>query len=435
MAISENDFFTVLGKIFQAQNAYKASFATFTTNREELVQELVDIDLDAIADGLSNSVSSHISGLTAGCNYFTAKANELLFTPENLARFPITSVSLQNVLQATYDIMVAGASSINQGLTTVGSITKSAAGAGTSDIIYSTVLDKISVPVSGGVALDYPFPTNSELGATGNVYAKCTSADAAGSEVLTLFGSATAVGPFEEQDETIGGSVSLPCGDLQNLIESNAGFETYSAPNFTGWTVDDAGGTIAQETSLMFRGASALRINTLANADTISLSKTLAVALTRGKGYFVGVRFRSVAAEVGNNAAWTFKIGDGTSNAQNTASVTLNSTSYQLAYALVVYNKAFSLTAPSVVTIEMSPTADGVDGVIIDDAFVIPATYFNGVAYAHINGSIQTALNDLFTIPITRTSGVIQDSFRKNWGVQMPSVNDASETYADTLAT
>jgi len=110
MAISENDFFTILGKIFQAQNAYKASFATFTTNREELVQELVDVDLDAIADGLSNSVSSHIAGLTSGCSYFTAKANELLFTPENLDRFPITSVSLQNVLQATYDKMLAGAS-------------------------------------------------------------------------------------------------------------------------------------------------------------------------------------------------------------------------------------------------------------------------------------------------------------------------------------
>lgn len=435
MAISENDFFTILGKIFKAQNAYKSSFSSFTTNREELVQELVDVDLDTIADGLSNAVSSHISGLTSGCDYFTSKANELLFAPENTDRFALTGITLQQVLQATYDKMLDAATTINQGLTTVGSITKSVSGAGTSDLIYSELLDKVSVPVNGGIALNYPTATYSELGAVGNVYAKCVSSIAAGQETLTLFGSPQTVGPFEELTETISGTASLPCGDLQNLVTTNPGFETYSSPNFTGWTVDDAGGTLVQETSLMFRGSSALRINTLANADTISLSQTLDSVLTRGKGYFVGCRFRSVAAEVGNNAAWTFKLGDGSSVASNTHSVTLNSTSYQLAYALVVYGTGFSTTALTELEIEMSPTADGVDGIIIDDVFVIPATYFNGIAWAHINGSTRTSVGDLFTAPITRTSGVIQDGFRKNWGVQMPSLGDGSESYDDSLAT
>lgn len=435
MAITISEFMTIFGKILKSANYYQSTFATMVSNREALVQELADIDADHLVDGLTSAVSSHISGLSAGCSFFQSKANELLLDPEFTSQFALTQINLPNVLNALRNAS-GMVDAFESSFTTVGTIVKSNNTGQTADLIYSVYLDQVSVPVIGGIALNYnqTSPVPSELGVVGNVYMKCTSAPSEGTEQFTLFGS-TSVPPFQEEAETVSGSVSISAGDAQNLL-SNAQFETYSA-GFTGWTIVDAGGTLSQETSLMYRGASAAKIVTLANADTVTFEQTLGQALTPGKAYFVGFRYKSIAAEAGGNIAVNLYLGDGTLTANAlTANFPITSTNWGLAYGLVVYPYDADVNENTEVTLEFSPTVDNVDGIVIDDAFVIPATYFNGLAWAHVNGTIRTRTNDLWTAPVVRSNvGIMQEGFRKFWGVQMPSIDDTTETYADTLAT
>jgi hypothetical protein len=63
-----------------------------------------------------------------------------------------------------------------------------------------------------------------------------------------------------------------------------------------------------------------------------------------------------------------------------------------------------------------------------------PAVYHGGVAAAVVPGASRFAAGDRFTFTVSNdAAGVIQEAFRKNYGVQLPS--SGAPTIADALAT
>ena len=441
MAINYTNLFTLIGKCVQAANYYKSTFATMKTNGNEMFQVTADQNLDHLGDGVANAVSSHISGLSSGAQYWASKVTDILLDPTLVTNhLAITSVSLQTVLPALWEDMSANNQTIVESSPVVGSLTTVGVGNGT--LLTHLYLDDVSNPVlnpsasnmnyfSGGGEL----PVGSQLAIPDTVFVRCTSADAEESEQFTIFGNG-AVDGFSEGTESVGGSISTqPTMSSSNLF-TNGDFETYSS-GFTGWTINDAGGTLVQETSGMYRGASACRINTLANADNVVIEQTLATALTRGKAYIVGFRIKSVAAEASGNIEGTVKLFDGSTEiaSETLNNIPVNTTSWQIAHTFIICPKDIDPDVLLKVQINLSPSVDGVDGIIIDDAFIVPATYFNGVAITIVTGSTRFRAGDLISFPITSSNpGTFQEFFRKVYKIQLPSTADTFETIADSLA-
>lgn len=442
MAIDYTDLFTLIGKAIKACNYYQSTFATMKSNNESLFQEIADQNLDYLGDGLANAASSHISGLSAGCSFYVNKVSEILLDPTLVTtHLAIVNPTLQNVLPALYKDMNLNDQFVLESLTTVG--TPSFTGIGTGSLHTELFLDDISSPVSNPAASNMKYFTNlgannntTQLGIVDTVYCLCSSADSEGTEQFTLFGN-NAVAPFSEYTESLGGSISIQTTDELNLL-TNAGFETYSG-GFTGWTIVDAGGTLSQETSLMYRGASAAKIVTLANADTVTFTQELATSLTRGRGYIAGIRFKSISAEAANNLAGTISLRDADNNqivGADVANVSISTTNWQIAKALLVVPVTIDPDEVLSLQFSLSPTADGVDGIVFDDAFLVPATYFNGIAFALQNGATRFRTGDIFSAAVTRSSpGVFQEFFRKAYGVQLASEGSGDETLPDSLAT
>lgn len=439
MAINYTNLFTMIGKAIKAANYYKSTFATMKSNGQALSQVIADQDLDYLGDGIANNVSSHISGLSAGCAYYQNKVTEILLDPtlvtDNLA---ITNRQLSTVLPALYADMSANAEYILQTIATVG--TPSLLGSGNGELLTSLELDDISSPVSGAVASFMLYKASGENGSSelvvaDTVYCRCISSNVEGQEQFTLFGN-NLVPPFSELTESLGSSKSIQTVDSLNLL-SNGDFEIYSA-GFTGWTITDDGGTTTQETSAMYRGTSAVRVSTLANADNVVFEQTLSESLTPGQAYFLGIKFKSVTAESGNNLACVVSLYDGATllTSSNIANISINDTNWHTAKEVLVVPYITDATNILTVKISASPTADGVDAIIFDSAFLVPVTYFNGVGFAILNGSTRFRVGDLFSSAVSRSSsGVIQEFFRKTYGVQLPSAISGDETIADSLAT
>jgi hypothetical protein len=346
MAIDYTELFTVIGKAIQAANYYKSTFATMTTNGQEFYQEIVDIDEDPLADGVSNAVSSHISGLTSACAYWQGKVSEILLSPYVTNELPVTQISINTVLAALIEDMQATANSVLESFLVVSTQTETVHSGSVGDLVCYAVVDRISSMVTGApAAMPYDVNTQSrksEVGVAGTVYCKCTNDGTEGQEQFLLYGT-SGIGPFEEDAETVGGSITIPVSDSGINLFTNGDMETYSS-GFTGWTITDGGGTTVQETSLMYRGASACRVNTLANADNVVFEQTLAEPLVPGKGYIVGFRYKSVAAEAGGAISFTGSITDGIQTPvtlfNDGASFAITDTNWRLAVRYFTYHKS-----------------------------------------------------------------------------------------------
>ena len=442
MAINYTDLFTIIGKAIQACNYYNTTFSTMKTNGQEFSQEIVDLNLDSLADGTANAVSSHISGLSAGCSYWQGKVSDILLSSYVTNQLPVTQININNVLTALYEDMFANAESVLESFLVVSTQTETVNSGSVGDLVVFNTVDRVSSMVTGAPVMPYDVNTQSrksEVGVAGTVYCKCTGDSTEGQEQFLLYGT-DGIAPFSEDSESVGGSVTLPVSDSGINLFTNGNMETYSG-GFTGWTITDAGGTLVQETTLMYRGASAARINTLANADTVIFEQTLAEPLVPGKGYIVGFRYKSVAAEAGGAITFTTSVTDGIQTPvtayNDGATFAITDTNWRLAVRYFTYHKLADPTEDTVVTLSSSPTVDNVDGIIFDDFFLIPATFFNGAAWGLINGSARFRTGDLIKQVFTRPSaGVIQEFFRKTYGISLPSAPSGDPpTIDDALAT
>jgi hypothetical protein len=441
MAINYTNLFTIIGKAIQACNYYNTTFSTMKTNGQEFSQEIVDLNLDSLADGTANAVSGHISGLSAGCSYWQSKVTDILLSSYVTNELPVTQITLNNVLAALYEDMVTNAQTVLESFLIVSTQTEVVNSGSVGDLVVFNTVDRVSSMVTGAPVMPYDVNTQSrksEVGVAGTVYCKCTGDSTEGQEQFLLYGT-DGIAPFSEDSESVGGSITLPVSDSGINLFTNGNMETYSG-GFTGWTIDDAGGTLVQETSLMYRGASAARINTLANADTVEFEQTLAEPLVPGKGYIMGFRYKSVAAESGGAITFTATVSDGTQTAtmyNDGATFPITDTNWRLAVRYFTYPRLADPTEDTVVTMISSPSVDNVDGIIFDDFFLIPATFFNGAAWGLINGSARFRTGDLIKQVFTRPSaGVIQEFFRKTYGIQLysapfgdpPTIDDALAT-------
>lgn len=439
MAITYADLFGRIGKAVQACNYYATTFSTMKTNGQEFVQEIADQNLDALADGVASAVSSHISGLSAGCSYWQNKVSDILLEQSLLSELAITSTSINTVLAALFTKMIEDEETVLENNTTVGSTTKAMYGSNTGDLIGVPVIDSYSSAGNNAPVMPY-FDTDyirSQVGIVDTVYCKCTAASAEGEETFILFGN-SANPPFSENAESLGGSISISPVDAVNLL-SNGNMETYSG-GFTGWTIDDAAGTLSQDLTNFYRGISAAKIETLASTDTVKFTQDLDASLVPGRGYFMGCRVKSLVAEASGTVALTGILSDNIGNTQSYSlsghTAQLNTTSWQLVYTYFQHNPYADVDSDCSLEFRFIPSVNGVDGLVFDDFFLVPAVQFNGASWCIPNGSGRFRINDLITAPITRSSpSVFQEFFRKTYGIQLPSDSSGNETISDTLAT
>ena len=443
MAINYTDLFTVIGKIIKAANAYETLFATMKTNRDAIYDQLSAKNVDYIGDGIATNVSSHIASLSSGISYFVGKAAAVVVDPTLVTNhLPVANNNLNTVLLAMYDDMLTNSQTVEESNIGFGTIVKTVFDSATAgDLLYTSALDGFNAPVSNGVVNPkYYLLTNSDLGVVDTIYARCVNADTEGAETFSIFGN-IAVPPYQELPESVGGSITINCADSENTLLTNADFETFAAGAFTGWTTVLDGATLVEETSSFYRGAKAMRFNSLSTSVTPEFKQTLTGEPDLARMYFAGCRAKSVAAEASGTADFTFifKNAAGTSIG---AAVTPWATKHQLPLTdtdwHLVYRPIFLSPTddPSdvVLSVLITPTVNGVDGVIVDDVFLIPVHYFNGAGFGVANGSDKFQAGDIWTIPMTRSApGVIQEFFRKNFAFQLPSTS--SPTLADTLAT
>lgn len=442
MAINYTNLFTALGKIIKAANYYASTFSTIQSNRDTIFDQLAGLNADYIGANFSGASDAHLQAISGGITTYQDLARALL-TDQTLVKdnLPVASNSqFSEIMSALCRDMVTNSQTVNAGYSTVGSIT----GPATSNlgkVLACPLLDGLNPPTIGGLRIPAYADSQrlSELGVVDSVYLRCLDGTVEGQEQLMLFGN-NAVAPFQPMTESVGGSVTINPSDALNNFLSNSGFETYSGGAFTDWTKTGTG-TLAQETSNFFRGASALKVLTPSSGDDFDLKQQV-TGLDRNRLYLAGVWVRSVAAESGVSISPNIELQDENgSNINDTAvtcaglgTVSLASTTWRLFAAGIVINSNANYEETHL-NFNFPFTDGGIDGVILDSAFLIPATYFNGIGYGFANGAGRLQNNDLFTIPMTRTGGVIQEFVRKSFGFQFPSNNAGGETQADSLAT
>lgn len=435
--------FTHAGQVIKAVNACAGDLSAWDT-RESDIQTVFEAGGQQVAADALIGYVNQIQTATASMrgtlgNLVTLRLqdSQSVITPLALA-----STDINTVLPALMTQMVIDSASVNASLVTVDAIMAASGNTGDGTILTDLYLDGYSAPASGAASNPNYAGRPTEFSVPETMTFRCsldsyTDNTGTAQEGFTWNGQVALSNRWSEGVEGSGNGPGLRTLQSGTII-NGMGFESWTTTNIPdGWTIDNGTVTtnVARESGTKYRGNYAVKFIGGDGAAAITLGQAVPVSRVRPlRRYCCSLRYR---ASLANTSGQTFTVkftGTGYT-AGSTEKIEIAGDDLATSWTLVHFWVTMPAAIPSDLRLIISFTGTPTVNLFIDDMGFAEATYHNGIAAAVVAGSTNFVRGDSFSTVVTVSPGVIQNYFRRQYGVQLPSVADASETIEDSLAT
>jgi hypothetical protein len=443
VAISYSNLFADLGKLVKHYNEVAVLQAGFVTRRTGIEDQFESTtQLDKVANLLNASVTAASSMKAYRSQLVDMATLRLCDQSTILGELDISTASFTDVIRAFIAKMALDTASIDASVVTIGTVTAAAGNVGNGSVYCTKVLDGATAPGAGMAIIPTYAGVNSELSLPQTMTVECiadsySNGRATGSERFSVNGENAAADRLDQPE--LGSGVG-PTTDTvaTSTIISNGTFESFPTTNTpASWTI--AAGVVTdnilKDATNFYRGQFGLKLlgDGVATAITLTQVPTTMIPLKR---YLVSFRYKASATQTSGQTFEVKFTGTGYTAPAGQKSTILGDV-LATTSTLVTFEVLVPANRPTdwKLSISISGTPVSTKYVTIDDVFVAPLAWHNGLGFAVIPGSTPFVKGDKFTTAITNNvAGDFQEFFRRNYGVQLPSNNAGAETIADTLA-
>lgn len=436
--------FTDIGKVIAVADAWEGA-------DEGALEDHLNEIIVAFDDG----TMTHIEGLRAAFNAFRTNMvgfrksisktieSRILDVVKIINELKIAETKdLSIVLPRLREQMAADGKTLNKNTTTLGAVAAAAGNTGNGTLITTKVLDGWNRPGDFFPADKNYAGIDSELTALSETLTVECVADSQNDAKFEAGESWKAYGnPANPPDNTptpyfghgVEGSGSSKDGFIVGPQSATLlkvpGFDEWTTdptPALTGgWTIEGAGvlGTnISKETTIVYRGAAALKLTQTAAIDPIGVSQAMPVSRLRPlRRYLVSVRYRADAAV----AAGTFGVEfNGTGYAPGADKISVAAGAIPTAWTLATFQLNMPAVIPDDFKLIIKATGPLTNGrsIYVDDVYVQPMYYYGGVGMAVVPGSVRSVRGDRYSFTVANDrAGVIQSFLTRYLGRQFPS--------------
>lgn len=435
--------FTTLGSVVAAVNACQDELDDWTDNQtliqdsfELAEQQDAEAPLLSIVDQIQQSIASTRESMGQIC---TLRLQDFASLVEILG---IPSDDIGSILFALIRQMVADAASVAASTVTIGAIAAGSGNVGNGTIMTTGTLDGASIHTASGIAHPNYLGRSTELALAETMTLRCTQDSytdgaTAGQETFTINGLPLLNGAWAFGTPGSGTGPSLATVQDSTIL-SNTDFETFTETNIPdNWTI--ATGTVntnvARDAVTFYRGTYAVKLIGTGAAASISLTQPISLtSVTPLKRYCVSFRYKASAAEgAGGKTLTVILTGTGYA-AGATESVAIAGVDLLTAWTLRSFFVNLPANVPSDLKISIAFTGTPTVTVSIDDCCMAEVVWWNGIGFAAVAGSAPFVDGDSFTTAITNSEGLFQGYFRREYGIQLPSLASGSNTISDGLA-
>lgn len=440
--------FVRLGKIIKEVNRLATEVTTtLDAAKTEILAGFEAADLDEQVDAVPQQFQGYIDQRIAQRQEVAAIADQVFneYTT-SLSQLGLLDFTPDNYFPALYRQMVADSKTVDRSTVSIGSVTANAANIGNGTVLITKRLDGFNAPVADGIVVPWyaTNAVNSELAINETmlftVVADQDTGAQEGSEQLTWQGALNDPNGDFGQREGSGNGPTLNAIGSASLI-ANSDMESWETEENLpdGW--EDVAGTVGthilETTSVVYRGDSALQFKGDGAQATIHIKQDIAAGtLNPLRMYCMTARVKcSTAAPAAGDleialtgTGWTVPSTDKITIAHGALT-----TSWQLGSAFILT----PLVLPTDLNayIKVTGTLTNTVTISIDDVILTEVPYHGGLGAVVVPGSTPFAFGDRFTSAITNDqAGLIQEFFRIQYGVQLPSDGSGSENILDSLA-
>lgn len=462
--------FTVIGEVIQKLNSYETIAENqLTTDLEQLQQIFEAAGKQVDAPGLIATFDSFRANVTSWRQTLAGIVDRVLVNRDDvLAQLKLTSASVPVVLAALIDEMADVNESVRKNTVTIGTIQANSENYGNGTVLTTAFLDGYTAPSSGMAAHNRYSKTLSELAGLSETMSLVCTADSQsdgrneGQEVFSWRGQES-FSKFDYRAEGSGAGPSVTLLHAEGIL-SNRDFETWASTTDTegkavytanNWTIDNGDETNFRredDSRLVHRGTYALRIDgTPLKTGPFQISNAITVSLLKPRRlYCLAFRYRRAGRPSSSgSASLAFASGDAGQATFSVLTVEFQGTGLPSLQAHERFVNSVSLSAdwtlgyffyelpeviPSDFKLVVNVTGlDEQESIWIDSMAFGPLTRHNGIGLVMVAGDRRFVRGDRFQFTVTNDrAGLIQDFFRVQYGVQLPS--SGSPTIDDALA-
>lgn len=439
MAIDYTALFTDLGIVIKKLNTYQTmAGTTFPTDRDAIAVEIESFlsCTSKLKPAYDSAQKALVSLRQALASINTVRLQDSATVTLQLS---LVTSDMTTILRALYRQMGLDTASIDASVVTLGSPSYAAANVGNGALYVSKVLDGVTPPGSNMPSCQQYAGVDSELCVPSEtVTVECVSDSEVdrrteGQEGFTMRGG-PAYPKLSWETEGSGQGPSFTCFNESSLI-TNPGFETWSSATApAGWTI--SAGTVAQESSTIFRGTYALKF---AGTGAALLTMTQAVSpsrLTARKRYLLSIAVKASSVPAAGNLVVKFT-GTGYT-AASSEKIDIAAGSLPTTWTLYQCWINLPATLPSdwALSITVTGPLSNTVNLFLDSIVFAPARYHGGFCFGLVAGSTNWLRGDRITFTVANNqAGVFQEFFRRWFGFQLVSDNAGAETISDALAT
>lgn len=458
MALNYTDFFTVVGKYIKSLNTLFGFLTQITTGLSDIETVLEANTLNRLTVQLHPTFEQMKRDVEGWTNDIIGELRSIVITDRDFVR---DSLILQNtdfnsIIQEIINDMINQSETVER---SVGiAFGESFENGDTFFIIVgdetsaatANKLDAVTPPGSGFPASRHYADLITQLYSANVDYdlqVECVSTEGDGTEQMQIIPFHPETPAFRDQVESPGSSDIFPSAVNETIFGSEGLFNDFVSNSPIGWTM--GGGvelTDWAKYNVSFREDFALVIK----SANVTLTKSL-LGLTPGRGYFSnlmianpdiilsGDHVNTGNGEVGVTTTLSGQKKDGTIwTSTITVTKFTGGVSFEWLPARHLFIPPLNII-PETITITFEIDPDTNDWTIIDEAVLVPARYWDSMAYMATRGKLEDALivgEKLSSRqqPFNNNVGVFQSFFRKAFKFQLPTATSGSETIADSLA-
>lgn len=448
MALDHVGLFTIIGKYVKTVNLWNGYISAMTTQKNEIRDAYEAEDLHDIYATVPTVVADAQNGVSRSINALVGNLRNLLLDRDYVVeQLGMSSFSVSDVLNALFKYMTDGSITIDTSQVSIGGsdadFASSTMGQGGNPGQYAEptlfccrTLDGFNAPGNGVSANIYFSGLESQLARSTSVFGEIID-DREGQERIKLYSSGPETSGYQVQDEEPGPGPQLLTAEVGNLVPSNYNFTSWTGNAPNNWTVS---GTVTTDyLDASGTGAGPLQIKTVGVTAHQQIT-----GLTNNRLYFAIAMLQY--SDGGSPGAGTAKI-----RFRNAAGTTIG---VQRSYAFdtLVDDLGFGMAFTahhfpdtvdlSNVYVEVEHDAEHAGGASLKvyKVVVVPATYYNGLAWAFwapyqtVNGTDVVSIGSRMQLTVANNdNGVFGTFFRRAFQFQLPSAD--SPTISDSLAT
>ena len=276
-----------------------------------------------------------------------------------------------------------------------------------------------------------------------------TDGTADGGETFDIVGNTAGSSPYDWEAEGSGTGSPITVMNGSGLVVDGE-FENFTANDPDSWTIDSgaAGTHVFGNSGNEWRGSKCLELQGDGAQATIQISQDASANLIPLKRYCLAFWLKtSGAGLVAGDLTVQFEGTGYTAPTVEKIVVAQAVLDDQVAYTTVADGYYCFINMPAIIpddfelVIKVENTLTNGESIYIDGLALGEVQWHNGLGIAILAGGAETTgadpfiLGDRFTYTVANDdAGTFQRFFRKYFGIQMPSVTDASETIDDAWA-